>query len=620
MKRSFLTISTCIAALALASGGCDGSSEPDKRARAKLETPAITNRNSPTFGPGTTIAAGISPWAIAIHRTGAHIVGMGSLAAVHVDTLDSFARVNTLGPAWDVALAGDDLFVADGRSGLTKYTIDARGLPQFAEHVALSGNCKRVIMLESRVAVLCSPRTLLILRSGQRPQSIRLPGDPIDATYSNASIWLACPGDGLVRIDEDIRRPVATFNHEKLDRILSVTSVGKRIFVGLRDKRVLELEPETGKVLGESSVLSRPMRLFAGENHLLIASTWLGDTGATWVDISEPGHPRISGRLPFSVATAAHLGANRWIVGRPDGSLSELADDGQVLAHKNGVRFERLGWSSSWRTSWADEREASWNWAPQANEMSFASRKIADATPCGAALCTLEAAGRVCRWQTADQEPDCLDLSREATALSWQSSRQALWVIDANGGLHRLLLNPNLHEVQTVPRAATTAPQNLGRLTIDGDRGVAVDVDFGILQIVDLGDTPRFRGRFLLQAPPKAVALVKDVAFVAEPQGGLQVISIDEPDVPRELAWKPMVQGASGVAARPDAAGRLVVVVAEGERGISVWRWNDELRQLTEVRHSDTHGLASEVVILEDDVFVADGSSILRFSWPELAP
>ena len=62
----------------------------------------------------------------------------------------------------------------------------------------------------------------------------------------------------------------------------------------------------------------------------------------------------------------------------------------------------------------------------------------------------------------------------------------------------------------------------------------------------------------------KAVALVDELAFVAEPSGGVQVVSLELPDRPREMAWQPWVKGALGVAARRDSQGRTVVVVAEG--------------------------------------------------------
>jgi hypothetical protein len=634
---------------------CDARA-PDKPTVNASIPVALDEPSAPTFGPGIPIVVGMSPLSVAVHGAVAHAVGMGTLSTVQVGTLDELSHIETSGGAWDVATLGDEVFVADGRSGLASYKIDAAGRPKRMDQWKVPGECKRVVASERGIALLCAPRTLVLARPGHAREFITLPGEPNDAAWIGHSLYMACPGDGLLRLDADKMGPPVTYHQEKLDRVLSVVALGSRLFVGLRDKRVLELDPATAKIIAEITVLNRPMRLIAGENQLLVGSTWLGDTGATWVDASIPGQLRASGRLSFSIATGAYLGDTRWMVVRPEGGLSVVTrdgvwgegrrrrpeapnvqdgvwgegrrrrpeapnvQDGHIVAENHGVRFDRLAWGSSRNISWVEDRAALWTWTGDPPDISHTARKLADATMCGQGLCTVESTGRVCHLPAEGQQPVCIDISQGGTSLAWQASTQILWVIDTTGGLHGFALDSGLQEVATIARPSTAGAQNWGRFVIDGDRGVAIDVDFGILQVFDLGKPPRVRGRFLLHSLPKAVTLANDIAFVAEPRAGLQVVSIAQPDAPREVAFQVLDTGPFGVAARRDEQDRTVVVLASGERGISVWSWYGERNKLEMVRRSDTRGFAADVSFHGSQAYVADGASVLRFAWSELAP
>lgn len=574
----------------------------------------------PTIGPGKPIVTGMVPMAIATTANVAYVVGMGALSSLHLSTLEAFARENTAGSAADIARVGDELFVADGRSGVTSYTLDRSGTPKRKANWALPGRCKRIVGSEYGVAVLCAPSKLSILRPGQPPQTMTLPGEPIDAAWFNQSLYVACPGDGLLRVDVSLAKTPLAYHHNHLDRSLSVVLSGSRLFVGLRDKRVLELDPGSAEVQGEIKLSNRPTRLFAGENQLFVASTAEGDTRATWVDISVPGQPRLRGSLPFGVTSAAYVGNARWLIARPEGSLSVIQDGVKVEQHLRGVRFERLAAGSLRSASWIEDLDASWTWGADGSDLSFAEQKLTEAIDCGQALCFIDVTGRVCRQEHEAPTPDCLDIPHQGLSLAWQATTKTLWVIDGDGSAHGLSVAARLREVTIIPRVSTTRPQHYTRFAIDGDRGVAIDTSFGILQIVELGNMPRFRGNFLLHALPQSVAFIQDTAFVVEKNAGLQIVNIAEPDMPREIAWKSFDTELMRVAAKRDGLGRVVLILAEGERGISVWHWDQNRRALDPVGRADTPGVAFDVQFVGDDAFVADGTSVRRFLGSELVP
>jgi len=618
ITKPFLLMIPTLWALAAAACSASETTRQDKPARAAARSSRVDESIVPSLGAGIRTISALSPMAITRIRDVTYVAGMGKLSTLRAESLAEFARVDTRGPAWDLAILEEKLFVAEGRSGLTEFSISSTGEPTFAQNYSLPGDCKRIVSSKSAVAALCTSQRLVIVRPGNPPEIISLPGEPMDAVWHADSLYIASPGNGLITWHPaDPHRPRIDYQ-DKLDRILSVTVVDSRLFVGLRDKTVVEIDLITGRRKAEIAVLNRPMRLIAGSKQLLVASTWLGDPGATLVDVSNPGQLRIANRWPFSVATGTMLDSGKWLVTRPEGNSLIVQSDGKEIQNLRGARFERVARTSAQGLSWEEERAASWMWQTANPEALFSARKLADVTACGDALCTLEPTGRVCRQGVADAEPDCLDIPNGGCSLAWQISTETLWVIDSRGEVHGIRWGKPGREISSLPRVDTTAPQNYARFVIDGNRAVAIDIDFAALQVFDLGSSPRLRGRYLLHSLPRAVALVGDLAFVAEPAAGVQVIDISAPDAPREIGWHPMDVGPLGIAARRDETGRTFVVLAEGERGISAWQWLSNARKLEKIRQSDTQGLASDVIFFGLDLVVADWSSILQFSGTEL--
>ena len=590
---------------------------PDERALYSPLSSIAALADKPFPATVEVIVSKPSITAIAVRGDVAHAAGMGRIWALHTGSLEPIAVVDTPGSAADIVLWEDKLIVADGPAGLTQYTLDAAGKPIFTKPLAPHEHCFRVVASTRGIAGLCRRRKLVFVTPGHDPKVISLPVEPVDAAFMASSLFLAGSGDGLLRMDLDSNNPQVLFDHEKLDRIMSLAVVHNRLFVGLRDKRVLELEPETGAVKSEVPILNRPMRLVGGKNHLLVASTWLGDTGATLVDTSDATQLRVGARLPFSVATAAFVETSQWLVARPEGGVSAVSFAGEVLEQMDGVRFERIAMAERQGLSWAENRSAVWMFDKAGGNAAFFPWNVVDAAECGDGLCVLETTGRLCRYRLAETTPECIEVAEGGASLGEQPNQKRIWVFDANGGLHGLTLEPGLKNVAALPRVPTIAAQNLGRMAIDGDRGVVVDVDTGVLQVVDVGPTPQWRGRFLLHARPTAIAVATDAVFVVEPRGGIQVISLSQPDTPREIAWHPL-DGAVGIAAKRDESGKTFVLVAEGGRGLSVWVWQSELRRLEKIRRITISGAAFDVVVRGSEVFVAAGGNILQLSFSEL--
>lgn len=595
-------------------------------APAKKAAPSAASAVSPeeprgaSLGPGMTVAKHIAPRAIALWRDAVVVAGMGEFFAMRPGERDRLGLRESSGAALDVAVLGDRVFVAEGRAGLTSYTMHATGQADGEKRWDLLGECKRVVAAKQRIAVLCGPRVVTILQEDRVETILAIPGNPADAAWIDNTLFLACPGDGIVRVDVNTERVFTTYTEGHLDRVLSVVTNGSRLFAGLRDKRVLEIDPMTGRTLGSVTPLNRPVRLIAGKNQLLIGSTLIGDPGATWVDISTPGDLRVSARLAFGVSTGVQVGDDRWMVIRPEGGMVLVGHGGQLIYETSGVRWDRFASGLSKNMAWAEDRAVAWNWTMGASEVSAEARMIADATACGSSFCTLEVSGRLCVEASEAVAPTCVDIANGGASLAFQASKNALWVIDASGNLHQFSITTGLTEVTTVAPSPTVHHQNWSRLAIDGDLGVAIDPESGLLQVFDLGNTPRLHGRFLLQSQPRAVALVANVAFVAEPRTGVQVIGLDDPDKPRELALHLMRRGPFGVAAQSDAAGRTVVVLAEGDQGISVWHWAEDTHELEMQRRGNTGGIASDVVMHASQLFVTTGARVVRYAWAEFVP
>ncbi len=615
MQRLFVK-GLLLAALATLVIGCDAPI-PDKLAVHLWRSTRLGVGDEPSSPAGNVIVSRPSITAIAVRDHVAHVTGMGRLFAIQTGSFESILSVDTQGSAADVAVWEDQLFVADGSRGLTRYRLDELGRPTFSKHDAAPSECFRVVASARGFAALCNHRNLVFVAPGQEPKFIPLPANAMDVGFLEASLFVASSGNGLMRVEIGSEKPVVMVDQAPLDRILSIAVLENRLFVGLRDKRILELDPATVAVKGEVAILNRPMRLVGGKNHLLVGSTWPGDPGATWVDTSDAAHLRVLGRLPFSVATGAYVQTNQWIVARPEGGTALVTTDGRVVREMAGVRFDRVVMAPGRGLSWTENREAAWMFEAGEEHLEFLPRKVADAATCGNGLCVLESSGRLCRYRRNEAAAECMEVAEGCTSLAYQPNRERLWVSDANGGFHGITMTPELRDGVSIPHVATTAAQNLGRMAIDGDRAAVIDVDMGILQVLDVGSTPRARGYFLLHSLPTAVAMVGDDVFVAVPRGGIQVVRVTQPDGPQEVAWQALT-GAVGIAAMRDDSGRVFVFVAEGERGLSSWVWQSEQRRLEKLRRVAIVGMASDVFVRDSHVFVAAGGNIVKLPLSEL--
>jgi hypothetical protein len=497
------------------SGGACGTAEPERSGAPAASTAARAAFQSsageaplPPMGAVTRLLEGTTPEAVVVRDERAYVADVRGVSVYRLDPAGALAlvsRAETPGKASDLAVAGRALHVADGRAGLATFTLDDPDRPRLAGQTAFAGECSRVVGSEHAVAVLCTGGHLGVIRPGGLVERLSLPGEPRDAAWIGERLYVAASGDGLVRVELSPGPAHVATRDRTWHRAISIAAVGTRLFVGLRDKRVIALDAATAepRVLGELSVLERPMRLAAGGTALLVASSWPGSAGATWLDLSSGQAPLIAGRLPFSVAAGASTGASPWLVARGEGGLSLLdgANGGEVRAHVEGVRFERLAMGAKAGITWARDSTVvrTWSLDPATPLPAWSGSPIRDAVVCDDAVCALHPDGRVCRtpFQAAPSAaPECVDVPEGGGSLAWQASTHRLWMLDGNGGLHRLSYDEKLEITATVPRAPMVAQQSLQRFVVEGELGVAIDSDLAIMHVFELGSSPRRRGDY----------------------------------------------------------------------------------------------------------------------------
>lgn len=580
----------------------------------------------PALGQAQTVLEGSCPHAVLMHQGLMYVADSTGISVWRLEgeKLVVVARVQTPGNAQDIALLGDGVAVADGRYGVAFFSLDDAVRPRLVRQTALPGECSRVVASGQTVAALCSGGVVALLDPGQPPALLSVPGEPKAATWIGEHLYVASSGEGLVHIALQGSSWTVIDHDTTLRMIVSVTALGSRLFVGLRDKRLLEVDVSAfpARRLGEVTLLHRPARLHVHEQTLLAASVLPGDVDATLLDVSERGHPRISSKLPYGIQSGAAVHASSWVFARGAAGLSLYSTTNvATMDMVPGAGWNRLSAADGRVIGWREDTEEVVSWMLEGHEtkpIAFNHGTLREVVGCDRAWCTLDTTGHVCRRPFDDDKATCTAVAQGGTSIAWTSARQTLWLADGDGVLRGFAGEHDLQPKDVIARPPRLPHERLSRLVIDGDRAVAIDPNFGILQVFDLGPSPKLRGFYLLQAKPSDVAFVHDVAFVAEPTAGLQVIDVHDPDKPHEVHWERLSPGPSGVSLRPSGIS-ISVALAQGEAGVSMWRWTNE-GGLVPQKRSDTAGLATAVEFVGDELWVADGTHILRFAVPEARP
>lgn len=582
----------------------------------------------PEMGRGVTVVSGLNANAVVVRSDLAYVANTDGVVVLTLGAppaLGVVASVHTPGNAEDLALVGETLLVADGRRGVTMFSLQDPRHPQFVKQDGLPGECQRVVASSKSAAVLCSGGMVALVSPTEPPALLALQGEPRGAAWIGDALYVASLGEGLVRIKHN----GLSWGIQAIDSSLrwgvSLSSLGSRLWMGTRDKRLIELDASepTTRSCGEIALPHRATRLDIGGAFLLAAAGTADDAGATLVSIAVRGKPQIAASLPGGIVAGAPLENASWLFARGVKGFSWMNADlkSPPTAELAGGSFDRALVLNDLVLAWETDKAfgiVQSIHAPQPSGGGTLPFSLHDAAACDGAWCTIENTKRVCRRSLLLGEPICTDLPEGASALAFQAKAHTLWVIDGSSALRGFAVDGEFRPIATVPRPPMLPQERLSRLVVQGERAVAIEPSFGQLQVFELGAAPTRRGLYLLQAKATDVALMDDLAFVAEPTAGLQVIDIHDQDKPREVAWLPLSPGPTGVAVRRAANG-LEIALARGEAGVSMALWGADKR-LSVISQSDTTGLAMSVAFSDAGLFVADSPNLMRFVDGEARP
>lgn len=627
-------------ALALFLGGCD---EP---ARPALLAPAITANVPaplPEVGPIERLLDGGSPSGVVRRGELVYVADGRGVAVYRVlegGRVEREYHEPTPGNASGVAIAGSTLYVADGRAGLALFSLEIPDRPALVGRLALGAAIKiqKVYGSEHGVAALLEGGSIAIVRPGRPPERLSLPGDPRGAAWIGRDLYIADTGDGLLRVELD-PAPAHIASRDRSFRFaIALAEHEGRLFVGYQDKRVelFDVSRPFAAARGSVVVDHLPSQIFVLGGHAIVAGREDRGRGATLLEIVAPASLEVRGKDTSLMTGAARVDESLALVAQGAAGLSlySLASlEGSRSIVEPGSVIDRVSGDDHTVVAWAEDREGALAWRTDtgAAQSGIEGAPIRQAIPCGDAVCTLDTAGQICHQRLSPPDGSrppkaCTHVADGGLAIAWQPDAGRLWVLDASGALQGFVKAGDEEAFRRVAASArphTSARESLGRLVIEGDRAAVIDASLGLLRVLDLGDSPRRRGTFLLQGPPSAVALANGVALVAT-RSGLQLIDVTNADRPAEIGWIPLSPGPLGVAAwwpgaRLGEAREARVALAEGEDGFSLWSW-DGRGALSVIARSDTTGVASGALFAAGSLWVADGTGMIRCRLAEAGP
>jgi hypothetical protein len=635
MTRAYILQQSFLLSLALVTVACSPKERPaPPPALSASETPTKTPEAVAAIGAVDRLFSSGQPQRVLLRGGLAYVADVDGLSVYAVDAggrIELAHHVSTPGTASDLAFSGSSLYVADGRAGVAVFALDPPERPRLLGHEIVPGAARRVLGAEHALAVLDEGGTLTLLRAGRAAEHLALPGDPQDATWVGPHLYVADTGDGLVRVELEPAPPRVTFRDRAFRFATSLAARGNLLLVGSRDKRVtlLDVSPPSPRVLSEVTLDHRPVRLdMLGTQVLAAGSEQQEGAFATLLELTPPASLEARARLPFTVLGADSVGPSLVLAARGADGLALLgpAPEADIRARVPGLKLDRVALGDEQGLAWAEDGAGAWVWsrAKGARATEIAGARLREAAPCGGAWCTLDPGGNLCRRPLPEApaaSPVCAHVAEGGSSLAWQPSAGMLWLLDEAGGLQGFALTEGFRRMAAVNRPPTITHEQLARLAVEAERAVAIDPVLGLLQVFDLGQAPRRRGVYLLQARPAAVALASGVALVAEPSAGLQVVDVNDPDRPRELSFLPLEPGPQGVVVwHPgDPHGEARVALAQGEGGVSLWAW-DGRGALRLLGRSDTSGLASDVAYAGGSLWVADSTGVVRVGLPEERP
>ena len=647
------------------SGLLSACGAPAERDGWSSASPVSRAPMAPIDGPqltGRAVLRGSTPQAVTTVGDHALVADIEGLAVHRIDdALSPIARVATEGSASDVTVLDDWALVADGDAGLAVVDIRDPAAPDLVYTLPLDGGVRRVSS-HPRIGVVAlsqGPQVHIIAPAGlaQRPQvtSLTFAGRPNAAAFAGDDLWIASRTEGLYRL----RRSQGLWRRQlvvpSLRAITGLVNRDNWLITASADRaiRILDLTQEPPLVVGtlelEQQVADGHLigDLFFLRGRRLVVADETADSRTTQVvDVSDPRHPRVvadlerallevvptrradqilavdaspglallSAEAPFAVQTERAGVALNQLERFPTGmAVLGYYDVSPRTFVTSGLRFHDSRRSVRWLD--AEGREV------DATDIAPADQ-LFTVLPCGSAPCQLLRDGRLCRRdETLESLAPlaCTALELPNTAAAFEVTANRLWL----GAPRRKLTT-----VEFTPGLATAAPVQLPagsaratRLALANGLLVAVDGSGAVLSVYDISTgRPARMGEFALQSRALALEVVDSTAWVGLWPGGLQVIDISDPARPRERHWHladTPTFGVSAMRSQHDDC-EFDMALATGVAGASIYCLGTGANDIRALGHAPTSGLATDVLLTESDLWVADTTAVRRFSRPEI--
>ncbi len=571
---------------------------------------------------------------------------------------------DTSGQSYDVVVAGDHAFVADGNSGLQVIDISDPANPTFADSYNTSGSAYGVAVAGNHAFVADGDAGLQVIDISD-PTNLALAGTYDTPDYARCvaiagdQVYLANGTSGLLVIDiSDPTNPTLAGSYDTSGVAYGVAVAGNYAFVAdfTSGFQVIDISDPTNPTLaGSYDTLGDASDVVISGDHAFIAA---GSGGLQVLDISDPTAPTLAGSYdaPGFAYNVAVDGNNCYLGKGTSGvevldvsdptsptsvhSLSGLGDvRGVCVAGEHTYLGARTSGLQVIRTSifMPPVLTGSYHTPGAASGVSVSGdiayvgeyggvRVIDISDPANPSqvgiynmvgnITDVAVAGDyafVANQENGLQVLDISDPTNPTLAGSYNTSGSAFGV--AVTGDHAFVADYG-SGLQVIDISDPTSPTLAGsyntsswayRVAVAGDHAFIANRESGLV-VIDISDptNPTLAGSYNTPNQSYDVVVDGNHAFVADRSSGLQVIDISDPTSPT-LAGSYNTPGyAWGMAVTGDHA-----FVADGDSGLQVIDISDPTNP-TLADSYNTSGSAQNVVVSGNHAFVADDDDGLK--------
>jgi hypothetical protein len=538
--------------------------------------------------------------------------------------------LNTSGTAYDVVLAGDHAYVADGYYGLIVMDISDPSVPTLAGDYNTTGQARGVTVEGDYAYVAGDVSGLQIIditdpANPSQTGACDTPGTAYAVAVAGNHAYVADKDFGLQVVDiSNPASPSIVGNYDTSGFAYDVEIAGDHAYVADQnsDLQVIDITDPTNPTLaGHWNMIGAAYGLAIDGDHAFIAHS---THGLRVVDISDPTNPSTLGTCDTpGTASAVWIEGDWAYVADRDGGLQviDISDPtGPTVVTACATPGQALAVALAGEYAYVAENDVT------GSPSGLRVIRIATATspsiyggcyPGGIDYFDVAVAGDcVYALQTSylwafdisdPGSPTELGSFHSAANLSGMDiAGDCAYVAASSSGLLVIdISDPS----NLVLRGSSDEPSLAADVSVSGDYAYVADYSGAALQVIDINDpaNPTLAGSCSVPGQPRDLKVVGKHAYVAARGSGLQVIDISNPTTPTGVGSYSTPGAANGLAVQGDRA-----YVGCYDTGLTVLDISDPTNP-TEIGSCDLPGSSIYGVSVSGDwVFAADSFHGLR--------